>query len=117
VFLHHRGVLTYKYGASDAHALPLRPNNLLFWEAIRWGCENGMECLDLGRTDIGQEGLRAFKLAWGAEEEELVYTHLGTGRPRTADRGRLGRALSAGLRRTPPITSRIVGEALYRHAG
>ncbi len=117
VFLHHAGTLTYKYGASDVRALPLRPNNLLFWEAIRWGCESGMDRLDLGRTDIGQEGLRAFKLAWGAEEQELVYTHLGAEPPRAADRGVAGRALAAGLRRAPPIASRLAGEALYRHAG
>ncbi|HWH96180.1 MAG TPA: GNAT family N-acetyltransferase [Baekduia sp.] len=117
VFLHHAGTLTYKYGASDAGALPLRPNNLLFWEAIRWGCERGMQRLDLGRTDLGQESLRAFKLAWGGEEEQLVYTHLGTDAPRAADRGVAGRALAAGLRHAPPLASRLVGEALYRHAG
>ena len=76
-----------------------------------------MERLDLGRTDIGQESLRAFKLAWGAEEQELVYTHMGPEPPRTADRGVAGRALAAGLQRAPPIASRLVGEALYRHAG
>ncbi len=76
-----------------------------------------MDRLDLGRTDIGQESLRAFKLAWGAEEEELVYTHMGAEPPRAADRGVAGRALTAGLRRAPPIASRLVGEALYRHAG
>lgn len=117
VFLHHGGVLTYKYGASDARALGLRPNNLLFWEAIRWGCENGMDRLYLGRTDVGQESLRTFKLAWGAEEDELVYTHLGNETPRSADRGVLGRALAVGLRRSPPIASRVAGELLYRHAG
>jgi CelD/BcsL family acetyltransferase involved in cellulose biosynthesis len=77
VFLHHGGVLTYKYGASDARALPMRPNNLLFWEAIRWGCDNGIEQLDLGRSEVGQESLREFKRSWGADEQELGYTHLG----------------------------------------
>ena len=46
-------------------------------EAIRWGCEHGMRTLDFGRTHWGQEGLRSFKLAWGAEERELRYRHLG----------------------------------------
>jgi CelD/BcsL family acetyltransferase involved in cellulose biosynthesis len=117
VFLHHGSVLTYKYGASDADALRMRPNNLLFWEAIRWGCENGMEQLDLGRSDVGQESLREFKLSWGADELELAYTHVGPGAPRDADRGMLGRALTAGLRRTPPIASRVAGELLYRYSG
>jgi CelD/BcsL family acetyltransferase involved in cellulose biosynthesis len=117
VFLYHGGVLTYKYGASNARALQMRPNNLLFWEAIRWGCDNGMERLDLGRSESWQDGLREFKRSWGADEHELVYTHLGGGDPRAADRGVLGRTLAAGLRRSPPIASRIVGEILYRYAG
>lgn len=115
VFLAHDGVLTYKYGASDARFLGARPNNLLFAEAIAWGCAHGMRELDLGRTDLGHESLRAFKLAWGADERELRYEHLGGASPR--GRGRLGRALAATLRRSPPLVSRLTGEVLYRHAG
>src|SRR5829696_975971 len=76
VFLTFHGTVTYKYGASDARALAARPNNLLFMEAIRWGCEHGFRSLDLGRTHWGQEGLRAFKLSWGADERELRYRQL-----------------------------------------
>jgi CelD/BcsL family acetyltransferase involved in cellulose biosynthesis len=117
VFLHHGKTLTYKYGASDASALALRPNNLLFWEAIRWGCENGFTVLDLGRSDTDQQSLREFKLSWGAEEHDLVYAHLGGGSPRASDRGLPGRLLAEGIRRTPPTVSRLTGEVLYRHAG
>jgi CelD/BcsL family acetyltransferase involved in cellulose biosynthesis len=117
VFLHHGGVLTYKYGASDERALAMRPNNLLFWEAIRWGCENGMRSLDLGRSEVTQASLREFKRSWGADEQESVYTHLGTDDPRDSDRGVVGRVLAAGLRRAPPIASRVAGEILYRYAG
>jgi CelD/BcsL family acetyltransferase involved in cellulose biosynthesis len=117
VFLHHGGVLTYKYGASDEACLPMRPNNLLFWEAIRWGCEHGMEALDLGRSELGQQSLREFKLSWGADEHLLEYTHIGSDRARDADRGTAGRALATVLRRTPPAASRLAGEVLYRHAG
>jgi hypothetical protein len=115
VFLTHRGLLTYKYGASDPGALALRPNNLLFWEAIRWGGEAGMHALDLGRTDWGHDSLRAFKLAWGADESELRYHRLGGGRRPVHGGGSL-RALGAVLRRSPPIVSRVAGEILYRHA-
>jgi CelD/BcsL family acetyltransferase involved in cellulose biosynthesis len=114
VFLASHGVLTYKYGASDPRSLSARPNNLLFMEAIRWGCEHGFRTLDLGRTHWGQEGLRAFKLSWGAQERELRYRHLGPAPQRGAH---AGGALAALIRRSPPLASRLIGEVLYRHAG
>jgi CelD/BcsL family acetyltransferase involved in cellulose biosynthesis len=115
VFLTLGDTLLYKYGASDARFLGLRPNNLLFMEAIRWGCENGMRRLDFGRTHWDHESLRAFKLAWGAEEHELRYRHLG-GVP-VRGGGRASGMLGAVIRRSPPAVGRAIGEVLYRHAG
>ena len=117
VFLAYNGKLIYKYGASDPAALGKRPNNLLFLEAIRWGCEHGMRSLDLGRTDIGHESLREFKLSWGAEETTLRYYELTDAERRPADGpGLAGRAAPL-IRRSPPLVSRLIGEALYRYAG
>jgi CelD/BcsL family acetyltransferase involved in cellulose biosynthesis len=116
VFLTFGDTLLYKYGASDARWLQTRPNNLLFMEAIRWGCEQGMRALDLGRTHWGQESLRAFKLAWGAQERELRYRYVGGGAP-PARNGRGERLLGAVIRRSPPLAGRVIGEVLYRHAG
>jgi CelD/BcsL family acetyltransferase involved in cellulose biosynthesis len=113
VFLTFGDTLLYKYGASDARFLGLRPNNLLFMEAIRWGCAHGMRRLDFGRTHWDQEGLRAFKLAWGAQEHELRYRHIGgvPGGPRATE------MLGPVIRRSPPAVGRAIGELLYRHAG
>ena len=116
VFLTFGDTLLYKYGASEARALPLRPNNLLFMEAIRWGCGHGMRRLDFGRTHWDHDSLRAFKLAWGADEHELRYRHIGAAAP--AGRGaRSERVLAGVIRRSPPLAGRVIGEALYRHAG
>ena len=116
VFLTFGDTLFYKYGASDARWLRARPNNLLFMEAIRWGCEHAMRRLDLGRTHWEQESLRAFKLAWGADEHELRYRYVGGGAP-AARSARGQRALGAVIRRSPPVAGRVIGEVLYRHAG
>ena len=83
-------------------SLAARPNNLLFMEAIRWGCEHGFRSLDFGRTHWGQEGLRSFKLSWGAEERELRYRHLGPARaqrPRRPGRRARWPRSSGGARR------------------
>jgi CelD/BcsL family acetyltransferase involved in cellulose biosynthesis len=116
VFLAFNGTLIYKYGASDPAALGKRPNNLLFLDAIRWGCENGMHTLDLGRTDSGHESLREFKLSWGAIERTLEYHELAEGEPSSSSLG-LARRAAPIIRNSPPLVSRLIGEALYRYAG
>jgi CelD/BcsL family acetyltransferase involved in cellulose biosynthesis len=116
VFLAWGDVLTYKYGASDTSHLRLRPNNAIFMDAIQWGCEQGMRTLDMGRTDLGNEGLCAFKRGWGAREQELSYTYLRAPRERSRRSG-VPRALGALISSTPPVTGRLIGAALYRHFG
>jgi CelD/BcsL family acetyltransferase involved in cellulose biosynthesis len=113
VFLNAGQTLTYKYGASRRSELSLRPNNLLFMEAIRWGCEHGLGVLDFGRTDFDNEGLRAFKASWGAEESPLSYSYLGAPPPDPAH-GFAGRAMSSVIRHSPPFVGRLVGATLYR---
>lgn len=115
VFLGHGRTLTYKYGASDRSALELRPNNVLFAEQIAWGRDNGFELLDLGRTDLGHEGLRSFKQSLGSEERMLSYTFVGM-EPATADEGARDRVMHAVITRSPEIVGRAIGAALYRHA-
>ena len=116
VFLAFNGTVIYKYGASDRAALGKRPNNLLFLEAIRRACEDGMRTLDLGRTDSGHETLRDFKLSWGAEERVLAYHELSERAPRAGGTGLAERAAPL-IRRSPPVVGRLVGEALYKYAG
>lgn len=116
VFLTYNGTVTYKYGASDLRGLGKRPNNLLFSEVIRWACESGFQSLDFGRTDVGNEGLRAFKRSWGAEEVELAYTYLADREP-SAEPQLRDRVMGATIKRSPAGVSRLVGEALYRHFG
>jgi CelD/BcsL family acetyltransferase involved in cellulose biosynthesis len=117
VFLRAGSTLLYKYGASDEAALPLRPNNVLFSDVIRWAADEGLDALDLGRTDLDGEGLREFKRSWGAEELPLAYTYAGTEPPSPNGHGRVDRAMAAVITRSPPVTGQIIGQMLYRHAG
>lgn len=116
VFLTFNGTVTYKYGASDPKRLGKRPNHLLFAETIGWACESGHERFDFGRTEAENEGLRAFKKSWGAEELDLPYTHLAERAPEPGP-GLRERVLGATIRRSPALVGRLIGEALYRHAG
>lgn len=63
----------FKFGASDHRSLHLRPNHLVMWEAIKLLIADGVSSLHFGRTAPDNEGLRRFKLSWGATEEPLTY--------------------------------------------
>jgi CelD/BcsL family acetyltransferase involved in cellulose biosynthesis len=114
VFLDWNGTVVYKYGASDSAYWNLRPNNVLFLDAICSSCVEGHRRFDFGRSEVEAEGLRRFKASWGAEELPLVYSVLGDRPPSRLGEG--GKALEPILRRSPAWVTRTVGELLYRYA-
>ncbi|MGH2381667.1 MAG: lipid II:glycine glycyltransferase FemX [Candidatus Limnocylindria bacterium] len=117
LFLASKGTVVYKYGASDADAWRLRPNHLLFWNAIRAACESGHQDFDFGRTDAGADGLRAFKQSWGTEELRLLYHAVGDAAPLPASPAHPGaarRLMGGVIRRSPAWVCRWSGEMLYR---
>jgi CelD/BcsL family acetyltransferase involved in cellulose biosynthesis len=114
VFLTASRTVVYKFGASEPSSWPLRPNHLIFWDAIRWSCEEGFARFDFGRSDLDSSGLRDFKNGWGAVEEPLVYSAIGAEPPRGGRR--IGASLLPPLiRRSPLWLCRALGEAGYRH--
>ena len=115
VFLAWNRNVVYKFGASDSRAWGSRPNHAVFWDAIRRACASGMRELDFGRTDPGNEGLRAFKAGWGTVERPLVYTTFGD-IPASPGSGALGSVLAATIRHSPSWVCRALGETLYRYA-
>jgi CelD/BcsL family acetyltransferase involved in cellulose biosynthesis len=73
VYFQSRRETIYKFGASDPSCLELRANNLVMWEAIQWCARNGKAALNFGRTSRHNDGLRRYKLGWGATEREMQY--------------------------------------------
>jgi CelD/BcsL family acetyltransferase involved in cellulose biosynthesis len=117
IFLSWNGTSIGKFSASDERAWRLRANNLVIWHSIKTACEQGSRWFDFGRSDAGNEGLRAFKLSWGAVEEPLVYRTLGaTPEPAPARNGMADHLLASVIRHGPPVVCRAVGGALYRYA-
>jgi len=117
IFLSWNGTSIGKFSASDERAWQLRANNLIIWHSLKTACEQGSRSFDFGRSDTGNEGLRAFKLSWGAVEEPLVYLNLGDAPvPELAMNGMADHVLASVIRRSPPVLCRVVGSALYRYA-
>ncbi len=102
--LHGRRAI-YHYGASrtDPELRRLRPNNLLYWSALKRAVEAGAESFDLGTSLPTQEGLIRFKEGWGGVTTPLPMT--------TFDAE--GNFSVAGFSQESPL-ARLVGRAVAR---
>jgi len=116
IYLAWGRTLIAKYAASREDRFNLRPNNLLFWEGIRWGCKNGYDVFDMGRTEVENAGLRNFKSRWGAVEKPLYYSTISSKQHKHSN-GRLEHILHSVIQHSPLWVCRILGELLYKHAG
>lgn len=61
------------WAAVPPQSYSLNASHLLLWEAMRYGCENGLQWADLGRS-LRDSGSFRFKSHWGAEVQPL-YQH------------------------------------------
>ncbi len=109
----------YAYGASDENYLHLSPNNLLMWTAITWGCRQGYQTLDMGRTACGNEGLMEFKRRWGTIKEPLPYYYYPqmAGLSTTSEQRWKFRLFTACWRKLPLRIAGPLGDHLYKHLG
>ncbi len=116
-FCHSGPRAIYKYGASDERFQHLRGANLVMWEGIKWYADRGVEELHFGRTELGNEGLRRFKLGWGSSEEIIEYFRfdLKTARFVLSNSGVAGWQHWA-FSRMPFWMARLAGQFLYRHS-
>jgi lipid II:glycine glycyltransferase (peptidoglycan interpeptide bridge formation enzyme) len=117
IFLHNEKRAIYKFAASNADVAKTRGNNLVLWEAIQHLIRKGCEELDFGRTSPDQEGLRRFKLSWGAEEEMIRYNQFDVTGDRWATAIRRDRqGIQNRIFRTLPLAvNRLAGAMLYPH--
>lgn len=60
--------------SSDSRYFHLNPNNMLYWEAIKYGCEKGFKHFDFGRSKWNSGTFR-FKKPWGAIPKQLYYSY------------------------------------------
>jgi hypothetical protein len=117
VFFHFGAEALYKYGASDLVHQGVRPNNLIMWEAIKWYRDRGFKNLNLGRTEIDNEGLLKYKRTWGAKESLLRYYRYDVKKKAFLHRPPAGRLSTKIFSRTPVPVLRLFGRLFYKHAG
>ncbi len=109
----------FKFGASDAAYLKLRPNNLVMWEAVKRLSREGIESLSLGRTEKENQGLRRYKSGFGTVETEVAYYRYDLrNEAYVAEKSpRYGVASAAVLNRLPVVLLRALGSVMYKHMG
>jgi lipid II:glycine glycyltransferase (peptidoglycan interpeptide bridge formation enzyme) len=116
VFFCWNKILVYKYAASIDIARQLHAMDLLLWKAIQWGCTNGYEWMDMGRTDIDDVGLKNYKHRWGAEVTPLTYIS-NSEKPQKTNSSQLMKLMKLVIQKSPLWVCRFAGEHLYKYAG
>lgn len=114
--LSHKKSMIYKYGCSNAAFNNLGGTALLFWKAIQEAQGRGLENLDMGRSDIDNQGLVTFKEHWGAGATSINYWTY----PKRPERHSTGwkKTLAEKLvSAAPDLALETVGRLLYRHIG
>jgi hypothetical protein len=109
--------LVYKYGGSDARHHRRGGMPFLFWRVIQEAKAQGQEELDLGRSDLDQAGLIAFKEHLGAKRAALTYYRHPN---RRGPSPLAGRFLSVARKVVPFLPDAVLdlsGRLLYRHLG
>jgi len=92
------------------------PNQLLYWESIKYGCENGYKFCDFGRSTVGS-GSYLFKKQWNALEVPLYYCYCNTKNHRVCVDGELNKKLelvSNLWKQTPLAVTNVLGPFLSK---
>jgi hypothetical protein len=111
VCLFFRDTIMVPWVSSLREAFSLCPNFVLYWEVIRFGCENGHRTLDLGRS-FKNAGTHEFKRQWGALDHTLPWISIDTtpGAPPSVDRDASRFApMIAAWKRLPVPVANVVG--------
>ena len=109
--------MVYKYAGSDVRFHNLGGIQMLLWQAIKEAKEAGVEELDLGRSDLDNQGLITFKDRWSATRSTLTIWRAPIGAEFPAFERLKIRLAKEVCGRLPESMLTLVGRLLYRHIG
>jgi hypothetical protein len=116
IYFQYRKSIIYKYGGQDQRYQSYGANHILWWEVLKKFSELGFQSLDFGRTDLSHQGLRRFKLGWGAEEQLISYYKYNYVNEKfITDSKKHFLVYRKLFRNTPIFISKQIGRMLYRH--
>lgn len=113
-----RDTVTVPWASSLRRYISKCPNNILYWEALRYACAHNYQQFDFGRSSV-DSGTYAFKKQWGAKPVQVYWQLL------SKDPDRQSLAFSAhntkykmvveAWKRLPLPVSRVLGPALRKY--
>ncbi|MGA9671196.1 MAG: GNAT family N-acetyltransferase [Terracidiphilus sp.] len=115
--LRHRKMVVYKNGCSDERFHHLAGMPFLFWKLIEEAKSEGVEWIDFGRTDLGNDGLIRFKDQFGAIRNHLTYLRYPESVKEKLPMGSDLTAVKRLFSMLPDALSSRAGKLLYRHIG
>jgi Acetyltransferase (GNAT) domain len=116
ITLRHQASVVYKYGCSNEKFHHLGGVPFLFWRLIEHSKASGAEKIDLGRSDLGNQGLIAFKDKLGASRMQIAYCrHQNSDNRAIFNWDRQGIRLIVSM--LPDSVFTMAGSILYRHIG
>ncbi len=74
IMINYKNICYIPYASTLVTMNYLCPNNILYWEAIKYAKNCNMSNFDFGRSTIGT-GTYKFKLQWGATVQQLHYNY------------------------------------------
>ncbi|MFH1308568.1 MAG: GNAT family N-acetyltransferase [Patescibacteria group bacterium] len=100
-----------------------RPNDLLYWSAIRWAIDHKLKIIDLGQIDKEVEkgthahGLYKFKSKWLAELYDRVYFYYSKDQKTSGGNKEMYKGLRGLWRKIPLFGTKIIGPKIAAELG
>lgn len=115
--LRHRSSIMYKYGCSDDQHHDSGVMPFLFWKLVEEAKATGVDKIDLGRTDLDNEGLIRFKDRLGTTRKLVTYYRYSHGKEHRGMTGWSSRGFLGFCSILPDTLFTTAGGVLYRHIG
>lgn len=115
--LFFKDTFTIPWVSSLRKYFSLYPNNLLYWETMKFACSKGLKTLDFGRSSVGS-GTFTFKVRWGAKPQPLYWQYQLFKKKKmpslSADNPKYGGAIKLWKRLPVPIT-KLIGPKIRKY--
>jgi serine/alanine adding enzyme len=112
----YKNTMEVPWASSNRDFREFCPNNLLYWEAIRFAISMGARMFDFGRSTPG-EGTYGFKKQWGARTVQLYWQYLlreGNALPDVNPKNPKYRYAIQAWQRLPLIVANYLGPHIVR---